>query len=272
MANSVRDKLDEIDTVSEIKLLLAHDKKCVCVVVEGEDDQRLFGPLLEKNVELLQSYASKNGVDEIIKKYFPKNKRVIGIRDKDYQTKPVSRRIFHCDYCCAEMMIVAIDDCFKRVYFNFYRGKQYNFVELRLHCLERLETLSKLRKLNEVALWRVKFDMIKPGSLYDDDKRQMNSNIITVLNGCNQANPIDGTRIALCAKLRPCITIDDYLNITNGHDFINLLLHMCNNRNCSIKSIESSLRSTFGIAEFRQTILYKSLYNYQSTANLDIVA
>ena len=69
MVNSVKDRLNETDTISEIKLLLGYNKDTVCVVVEGEDDQVLFRPLLAENVVILQSYASKNGVNDIVKKY-----------------------------------------------------------------------------------------------------------------------------------------------------------------------------------------------------------
>ena len=65
MVNSIKEKLDKADTISEIRLMLGHSKDTVCVVVEGADDQKLFRPLLSENVQLFQSYASKNGVDEI---------------------------------------------------------------------------------------------------------------------------------------------------------------------------------------------------------------
>ena len=163
MVNSVREKLDEADTISEIHLMLGHNKNIVCVVVEGEDDQKLFRPLLSDNVEIFQSYASKIGVDKIVKDHFPRNKRVIGIRDKDYLTKPVNKRIFFCDYCCAEMMIISLNSCFERIYSNFYKKGILDSDSLRLHCLKRLEKLSKFRQLNEKNGWHIRFDGIKPG-------------------------------------------------------------------------------------------------------------
>ena len=98
MVNSIRDKLDEADTISEIRLTLTHNPDNVCVVVEGEDDQMLFRPLLSDNVEVFQSYASNTGVDNIVQNHFLGNKRVIGIRDKDYLTTPINNQCFFCDY------------------------------------------------------------------------------------------------------------------------------------------------------------------------------
>ena len=39
MVNSIKEKLNETDTISEIKLMLGHNKDNVCVVVEGESDK-----------------------------------------------------------------------------------------------------------------------------------------------------------------------------------------------------------------------------------------
>lgn len=74
MVNSIKDKLDESDTVSEIILTLNHNNTNVCVIVEGDDDQKLFRPLLSANVEVFQSFASCNGVNDIVQNHFRGNK------------------------------------------------------------------------------------------------------------------------------------------------------------------------------------------------------
>ncbi|MBQ8740694.1 MAG: hypothetical protein IJY79_04000 [Clostridia bacterium] len=273
MVNSVRDKLDEADTVSEIRLMLGHDKDTVCVVVEGEDDQKLFRPLLAENVELFQSYASKIGVDNIVKHYFPRNKRVIGIRDKDYLEKPVNKRSFFCDYCCAEMMIIAIDSCFERLYCNFYKKRNFDSNNLRLHCLERLEKLSKLRQLNEQNHWNVIFDGIKPGKHYNNEVSIMEAGILAEINTQNPTNPIDSTRELMCDSLCKCSTVNEYLTITNGHDFVHLFCIVCLDKHSktSIETIEATMRGTFGKEDFKQTTLYANLFTYQTNKKIRIV-
>lgn len=93
MVNSIRDKLDEADTITEINSTLNHNKNNVCVV-EGSDDQKLFRPLFASNVEIFQAYASNVGVDDIVQNHFLGNKRVIGIRDKDYLSAPINNQCF----------------------------------------------------------------------------------------------------------------------------------------------------------------------------------
>ncbi len=274
MVNSIRDKLDEADTISEIRLTLTHNPNNVCVVVEGEDDQRLFRPLLADNVEVFQSYASNTGVDNIVQNYFSGNNRVIGIRDKDYLTSPVNNQCFFCDYCCAEMMIISVDSCFDRLYCSFYRAGRMNSEEVRLHCLERLEKLSKLRKLSYTSGWSIRFDGIKPSKHYKINISAMEAEIINELNIINPTNQIDTARESICDALPKCTSLPEYLMITNGHDFVNLFCKVATNTygQTSIKSIEATLRGTFSIDDFKRTALYNELNTYQSANNIQIVS
>lgn len=273
MVNSIRDRLDEADTISEIKLILTHDRNKVCVVVEGEDDQKLFRPLLSSNSEVFQSYASNIGVDEIVQNHFKGNKRVIGIRDRDYLSAPINGQCFFCDYSCAEMMIISVDGCFDRLYCNFYKGGEMNSVELRLHCLERLEKLSKLRMLSYQNNWCINFDGIKPSKHYKRSIDDMNTEIVADLNLMNSSNLIDTARESLCDAIPKCSHIQEFLLITNGHDFINLFCKIATGLHgqTSIKEIEATMRGTFSIDDFRSTTLYNDLLTYQKRNNITIV-
>ncbi len=273
MVNSIRDRLNESDTISEIILMLHHEKYKVCVVVEGVNDQKLFNSLFSNNVEIFQSYSSNSGVDNIVSKHFIGNKRVIGIRDRDYLSFPINDQCFFCDYCCAEMMIISLDSCFDRVYSNCYNAGKMNSEEVRLHCLERLEMLSKLRKLNFIFNWGIRFDGMKPSKFYKRNIDEMNRDIIEELNKINPDNLIDKKRIAKCKKMPKCKTLEDYFEITNGHDFINLFCKVLTNRHGteSVRTIESTLRGTFSSADFEKTKLYEDLLKYQRNNRLEII-
>ncbi len=276
MANSIRSQLDKATTISEIRLILGQNRNSVCVVVEGADDQKLFVPLLnESNVVVFQSYSSKIGVDEIVNSHFLQNNRVIGIRDKDYDANPICNRVFFCDYCCAEMMIIANDTCFKRLYLNFYEQGQFDFQQLRLLCLKCLEKLSKYRMLNDRNHWTVIFDGIKPGNFYNTNQIDMDIAIRNELNNRNHSNPIDQARENDCGLLPRCQTLPEYLDITNGHDFIQLFCTLCKNnhgKNVSISEIEIALRSSFGKDAFMISNLYTQLKLYQEQNHLSVVA
>lgn len=149
-----------------------------------------------------------------------------------------------------------------------------NSEEIRLYCLERLEKLSKLRKMNFVSGWKVKFDGIKPSKHYKADICAMEKDIINELNLINPTNQIDTVRLGICDKLPKCNNLSEYLLITNGHDFVNLFCRVATNTygQASIRAIETTLRGTFGIADFKTTTLYKNLSAYQTINKIKIVS
>lgn len=269
MGNSITDHTSNNvpRIISCILLDLSQDRNKVCVVVEGINDYKLFKFVLSENTKIFQSYSSDN-VDKIVQ-YFDKNKRVIGIRDKDYLPKPINERCFFCDYSCAEMMIIAIDSCFSRLHCNYYKGEM-DSAKLRIHCLERLEKLSKLRKLNACLNWHIRFDGTKPGKYYQNSIDDMNNAIIADLNNQNSQNPIDAERAKMCEELPKCSKLQDYLLITNGHDFINLFCHVAKTQ-CKQEEIGTTMRATLGRSEFMSTDLYKDLLDYQNKNNITIV-
>lgn len=271
MANSIRDNLGVHDTISEIRLLLGKNKNNVCVVVEGINDQKLFEPLLADNTTLVQSYSGKKDIINIIK-CFPRNKRVIGIRDRDYSKSSESKRVFFCDYSCAEMMIISLDECFRRTYSNFYAKQTLSFKDLRLYCLEHLEQLSKIRKLNELNNWNINFKTVKLKNIFNDDIIKMNKNLFDQIIRC-RVNHVTRKQLNKSNSYEKCGSLEDYLDITNGHDFIEMFKISCDEggRESSIDEIAANIRGTFGIHEFRQTRLYSALYDYQSKKNLALV-
>ena len=274
MVNSIKDNLNQADTVSEIVLTLNHNKDNVCIVVEGEDDLSLFQPLLLDNVFLFQSYSGCIGVDNIVQTFFYNSPRVIGIRDRDYSSNPINNHCFFCDYCCAEMMIISIDHCFDRIYSIFFKNKEeMNSVTVRYYCLEHLEKLSKIRKLSFLQNWGICFDGIKPSKHYQKDLAAMNKSIVDELNRMNRANQVDSERELTCDALPKCHNLQDFLLITNGHDFVNLFCKVSTNAHgqASIKAIEAALRASFGMAEFKATKLYNDLITYQEKNRLSIV-
>ena len=273
MVNSIIENLDEADMVSEIRLMLNHNKEKVCVIVEGPDDLKLFSPLLSTKSDVFQSYGSCLGVDKLVGQHFYGNDRVIGIRDRDYEEKPAGEQCFFCDYSCAEMMIISVDSCFERLYCNFCINNTMSSDEVRMHCLERLELLSKLRKLNHIYSWNVSFNGIKPSKVYSENISEMNIAIISELNRMNASNPIGKDKVSLCEKMPICSNLKEYLQITNGHDFSNIFATVASKSNgqTNSKDVERFMRGTFGPDAFKCTGLYKNLLTYQETKKLSIV-
>ena len=156
-ANSILSALTAENTVSELRLLLSADyeKKRTVVLVEGEDDLKVFRFLVDKSVTLVKAYGASTTVDKLMPQHFADEKRVIGIRDRDYQEKKKFERIFYCDYCNCEMMLVSDDETFEKTAVNFYRGKLLP-LQLRRELLEKLYHLSVIRKCSEKYCWAMR--------------------------------------------------------------------------------------------------------------------
>lgn len=274
MVNSIKSNLSEEDTISEIKLLLGQPN-IVCVLVEGEDDVKLFSPILSKNVCILESYGSIGGIDVLINTFFSKKKRVIAIRDRDYCEGPMNDQIFFCDYSCAEMMIVSIESCFERIYVNYALDGEIGINELKRECFERIKVLSIFRKLNYENEWKIRFDGIKPGKYCEKSISETEKDIIDDLNTLNPDNRLDEEKMKhYYSRKEKDYSIEEYYCLANGHDFINMLFHLCSrcHNKYGIDQMERSLRETFGLEEFKQTLLYKDLLNYQTMNDLCIVS
>ena len=272
MVNSIIDNMDLSALLSEIHLAIGYPHS-ICVVVEGVEDCKLFFPLFKSSVYLVNARNGKNKVEDIIT-HFMGEKKVIGIRDRDYQTSPISNQIFYCDYCCAEMMVISQNSCFERAYSSFYKEKIMNPEELRLYCLKHLEFLSKFRMCNEKHDWHIRFDGIRVGCCYCDDINIMNQNLKAEMIRVNEDNPISEEFTEIIQQQRNCDSLEDYLTITNGHDFTKLFREVCylnGNHNLSIENVEDTIRATFGVYEFQNTSLYQKLSEYQTNNDLNIV-
>lgn len=272
MTNSIKDNLDRNTTVSEIILMLGAGIENVCLVVEGADDIKLFAPLLANNVTLFESFCGKNGVDEVVSDFFSDEKRVIGIRDRDYQELPSSEKVLFCDYCCAEMMITSIRSCFCRFISNYdVKNSPENILQ---DILKKLEFLSKMRLLNEVNMLRLGFDRIRPGKLYNEDTHVMDRNVMCEIAHINNMSELPAQWINQVNNLPIGNATEDLLMITNGHDFINLICNLYNRKGrieTGIAGMEDALRSSFGMYEFSQTELYHNLIEYQERTRIVII-
>ena len=155
--NSIRSNLSKDDIISDIILSMGADiyTKNIYILLEGQDDISFLHPFLAENVLLYESYDGKDGVETIVSKRFADNDRVIGIRDKDYQIRPVSEKIFYYDYGCMEMMLISNDDVFDNLCFEYYRGNIPR-KQLKKYILKQLKYLSIIRMCNETEKWEIR--------------------------------------------------------------------------------------------------------------------
>ena len=278
MANSILSNLTAENTVAEIRLLLSADikKKRTVALFEGEDDIKVFRFLLSPNVTLIKAYGASTTVDKLIPKNFPNEPRVIGIRDKDYQEKKLHDKIFYCDNCNCEMMLVSDDETMEKLVANFYRG-QLSGVELRKEILRKLYYISIIRLCSDRYRWGLRMSDTDLAKVCAPNVSNTRSSVIDFVNSYNRRNTIDVNRERKLKNYHDSGRLQDYLQITNGHDFVEVLRVYCvyaqpsHRRALSDKIISGALRCSYSLSAFRKTSLFAQLVEYGNIHGLSIV-
>ncbi len=275
--NSIKCNLSKDDIISDIKLCLGADINRIntYVIVEGIDDIRFIKKYISSNVLLYESFDGKNGVMEIVDTFFGVNKRVIGIRDKDYCTCLGSAKIHYYDYSCMEMMLIDNEDTFNAIFCEYYAGdKEANL--LMMYLLSELQFLSCIRMCNETDGWGILLDGVSIVNAFDAIGFKVDHSIL--INKVNSMNRgfLDASKILyLKSKFVESPTIKYLLGITQGHDFIKLFATICNlytKNGVNVKDIAASLRCAYKKEYFICTNLYTTLNDYQKSNNLNILS
>lgn len=273
--NSIKSNLTKEDVISEIKLSLGSGNRGVIIIVEGNDDIRFLKSIVNSDVEILESFSGKHGVKEIIE-FFPKNKQIIGICDKDYELASSLSRIFFYDYCCLEVMLIMSDEAFESVYSEYYQGDVLQYDELRKKCFNDLKWISLFRKLNDKNNWKIRFSGFSFPNAYE--KGFHIGKAVICLNKLNPTLLTEFKKIlgVLTKEYNNELTLVELAEITQGHDFLNYFHCLCTEdmprgKQPSVDQIASSLRCAYRASDFNKTSLYKQLRKYEQDNRLIII-
>lgn len=276
-SNSIRSNLTKEDIISDITLCMGADidRKNIYLLVEGEDDIRLLHPYISENVLIYESYDGKKGVEVIVNDRFLDNKRVIGIRDRDYQQEPTSEKIFFYDYNCMEIMLISNDDIIDNLCFEYYKGPLLSR-ELRNCILNELKILSVIRKYNETKQWGIILKGLSANQGFNTETEKMDNDAIV-----RKVNQMNGNFISeqilsdIYDEVSGVWSQEQLYYGTQGHDFCTLFATICNNyckRGIKQIEVQASARCTFRWSDFVKTKLYLSVKEYSQVHSLKILA
>ena len=276
--NSIRSNLTKDYIISDLRLSISDDiyKEKVFVVVEGEKDINFFNALLNKqNVVIYESYDGKNGVTEIVNNFFLKNDHVIGIRDRDYTDEEQLLKVYFYDNCCLEMMIVECEDVFESIYSEFYKGNMSS-KELYHKILQELCFFSLIRMYNEKYGWGINLKAISIYNMFIKASLSINNKKIVEEINKGTGGTIDKNKLEMIENKREELTLcEELLKITQGHDFSNLFAVFCNmhrRKHISGEVVEIALRCSYRNEDFKHTMLYNKLVEYQRKIGIEIVS
>lgn len=275
--NSIRRNLKRKDIISEIILLLGEDYEKVktFVIVEGDDDLKFIKNKFNDNTYGFESFSGCDGVEEIVN-FFQSNKRVIGIRDKDYSSLTSGdNKIFLYDYHSLEIMLAMNDESFESICSEFYCGDEKVF-DLRKKVFQKLKYISCFREKNSSEGWEFITENISIDELYRKTKLECNEEIIKeIIKEINRPskNNYDSEKQSIVEEHYHCVT--DLKLITRGHDFSELFKVICNTsgieKNIKSKDVELVLRTSFTIESFKNTSLFQSLEEYENDNHLNFL-
>lgn len=273
---SIKTSLNTDSIQNEIRLLLSvpNSKHSTVILFEGIEDIKLFIPLLdEKHVYLFKSYCGKPGVKEILNK-FSFDFRVIGIVDKDYEKNSINK-LFYCDYCNAEMMIISNDTSLEYSLFQV-TSKNLDTLNLKNTIFKKLSYFSAIRKLNEELSWGIPFYKISLKNIITTNCNL--DDTIKLINSKSPDNKITKDQKELIQKEYESLLNKNPLEYTNGHDFlIALLIELKEKESCkmikslSVDEFATIVRMGYHKDNFKESHLYKKLKDYQLEHNLCIV-
>lgn len=264
--NSIKSNLPIETSISETILLV--NANHICLIVEGAEDYKFWKKfIITENVKIIRSYAGKHGVEKIVDQV--NHIRAIGVRDKDYCTIKNQKRIFFYDRCCMEMMIISADEVYDSLCSEFLLDDPSSKNIEKIHILRELFTLSKLRKYNEEKCKGISFQGLDVYNFVDNRNKLDLSKAKEKLSKLNPNKTLDLT-IDDVQEL----TIDNLLDITNGHDFIGFFKGVCDNynqRSVDVKHLSSALRVAYNLPLFKDTNLYQSIIKYSENNCLKIL-
>lgn len=271
--NSIRCNLSKEDIIAEIRLTLSADfehKKGI-VVVEGEDDILFFNGKLHPDVDLRESFSGKCGVEEIVCCF--SDDRVIGIRDIDYDSRSTCPQMLYYDYSCLEMMLISNNSVFSSFFYAYYQGSK-SPQEIRQQILSNLKWLSLYRKLNSNNSWGVRFSGLSIAKAFDQNDQTID--ITNLLGQIRTINPglISHNREQLELLSEACrgeYALEQYLLITQGHDFLYCFQALCEaskrskGKSPSVEELFRALLCSCHSENFFEFELYQNLISYQAT-------
>ena len=277
--NSIKANLSKEDTIADIRMTLGADfehKKCI-VLVEGEDDIVFFNGKLHRDIEIKESFSGKRGVKEIVEEF--SDNRVIGICDADYDATDCPRLLYY-DNSCLEMMLVSNDNAFGSLFCIYYQGKMQAGI-IRLQIFSNLKWLSLYRKLSSENNWGVNFKGVSINNAFNNDT--YNIEIPKLLKQISEQNPhlsesirshVDSVVEAANVEL----DLNQYLRITQGHDFIFCFrcyceaVHVTKGKTPSAAEILHVLIGSFPRDAWKNTTLYRELNQYETSHSLKLLS
>jgi hypothetical protein len=259
------------DKLNELRLDISHpnSRGRVFVFVEGETDIRLFRKLFNlDNCKVENIPGGKLKLEKCVGELVPNHALIIGIRDADFthlSTTPYTiSNMFLTDFHDIEMSLIAEDEVFSAIVFEFTKLSKQAHNAVREDILEIIEEISLLKWLNTIEDLRIEFgetgfqDIISFVNNSIDFEEYFRRLLSKSLNANITDIAIIRSKIDTLKSSNP-----DAFHLSNGHDFIKVFSQFLRVKG-NVKSVSNELISSIFRTNFRNDLFAKTLL-YQNT-------
>jgi hypothetical protein len=265
---SLKNNVGAIDKINDVRLSLNSEmgSKIVWILVEGEDDCKIYPKFFDKNkarVEFVN--GGKIQLTIALNILTKETEQVIGIQDADFlhleKNYPDIKNLFYTDYHDIEITMLHFENVIDNL-----------FTEYRIHdketswnnVIQESSFIAYIRWYNEKKQCKINFNGIGYGnliSLIDNKIRLQNQELLNELNKRSK----NKTEVLTFESINYFISTNktnDFLNLCNGHD-VTALLSLVIGSQVSYTEFCRHLRLSFNFNEFSKTKLYSEIFDWQ---------
>lgn len=278
--STVISSLTPSSVVARVGMILSHPmyKNRVLVVVEGNDDKKVYGRMFNKNTVDVYPLGSCNNFDSLLKTLNPKfYPRLVVIKDADFEHivgyEYVYPNLFRTDTHDAETMMMT--DAFYEVLKMEFLDGDDTLLKNMLKVHDEILPLSWLKLASKDMKRLINFGSFSTYKFYQGDSPADLVKITKVLNQIpeNVAKGVPTDADVNSVKSRYGKVDNKQLN--NGHDLCNGFAYKFKvlkggKSELNIDTLEKVLRTAFSVAQFTETRLYKSMYAWSEKEKLHI--
>jgi hypothetical protein len=241
----------------------------VCILVEGQEDYRVYGKLFDAKSSWLEPTGGKDSLETILKRLTKETKQIIGIQDADFShlenKEPEIDSLFFTDCHDIEMTMFKAEGVVKNIFSEY--GNISDMKDAWGIIIENASYIGYIRWYNEWTNFGYSIDGIF--FKYDiDNLSNEKSRIIEMLNNQSENKKQDLKSEDIENFIEGHRT-DDYYNLCNGHDVIKLLMKTLSQGE---RNLYTALRLSYQDHHFIKTKLHRDIVQWQQQSGFSIVS
>ena len=272
MNRSLKANTNGNDKANDIRLSLntPRGSKIVWVLVEGEDDCKIYPKFFDDSKAKVEYVNGKTSLIEALEILAKETKQLVGIADADFShlnnRYPQVKNLFYTDYHDIEMTMFSFESVRNNILTEYQlQDKQQTIWQ---NILEEASYVGYIRWYNDINVSKIKFKGVeysKIAELVDKKLKLQKPLLLATLNQRSTNKEITLTDEIVTTFIETKST-DDSMNWCSGHDvaaFLSLII----GSERTLKEVEKALRLSFNMQHFKRTKLYKQLQEWQRQNN-----